>query len=127
MNTARKCGFTSQFEQLEGMYSKYRKQALLGIGFPSNDFEQELSSNAEIARFCKLTCKVEFPMSQPGSVTGKHANSYFKALAKSTGDEPKWNFHKYLIVPDGKTVYSFATPVEPDSAEIMGNITQMLE
>jgi glutathione peroxidase len=127
VNTASKCGYTSQFEKLEGMYGKYKEQGLLVIGFPSNDFRQELSSNGEIEQFCKLTYKVKFPMSQPSSVTGSQANAFFRALAQSSGAEPEWNFHKYLIAPDGKTVYSFATPVEPDSPEIMGKVIEMLK
>jgi glutathione peroxidase len=65
-------------------------------------------------------------MIEPSSVTGANANDLFKALAKSTGMEPQWNFHKYLISTDGKTVYSFATEVEPDSSTIMDKIKPML-
>jgi len=127
VNTASKCGYTPQFEQLEAMYEKFKQQGLLVIGFPSNDFRQEFSDKGEIAKFCKLTYKVKFPMSEPSSVSGKNANSLFKALAKSTGEAPSWNFHKYLIETDGKTVHSFATSVEPDSPEIMDKIQAMLK
>lgn len=127
VNTASKCGYTPQFEQLEAMYAKYQKQGLLVIGFPSNDFRQELNSNSEIAKFCKLTYQVKFPMSEPSSVQGKQANALFKELASITGTQPQWNFHKYLISSDGKTVFSFATQVEPDSAEIIQKIEEMLK
>jgi glutathione peroxidase len=88
VNTASKCGYTPQFEKLEALYSKYQKQGLLVIGFPSNDFRQELNSNGEIDKFCKLTYKVKFPMSEPSSVKGKQANPLFKALTQITGEEP---------------------------------------
>jgi glutathione peroxidase len=126
VNTASRCGFTPQFDKLEAMYSKFGQQGLLVLGFPSNDFKQELATNGEIANFCKSTYKVKFPMSEPSIVTGTNANDLFKALAKSTGMEPQWNFHKYLISADGKTVYSFATEVEPDSNVIMDKIKPML-
>jgi glutathione peroxidase len=126
VNTASKCGYTPQFEKLEAMYGKYKQQGLLVIGFPSNDFRQEFAENGEIAKFCKLTYKVKFPMSEPSSVSGPSANPFFKALAKISGEEPDWNFHKYLIEKDGKTVHSFATQVEPDSSEILSKILQML-
>lgn len=126
VNTASKCGYTPQFEKLEAMYSQYREKGLLVVGFPSNDFRQELASNGEIAKFCKLTYKVKFPMSEPSSVTGTQANPLFKALAKSTGEAPSWNFHKYLIAPDGKTVHSFATAVEPDGEQVMKVLLPML-
>jgi glutathione peroxidase len=127
VNTASKCGYTPQFEKLEAMYGKYKQQGLLVLGFPSNDFRQELGDNKEIAKFCKLTYKVKFPMSEPSSVSGKNANAFFKELSKITQIEPSWNFHKYLIAADAKTVYSFETPVEPDSPEVMDKINTMLQ
>ena len=127
VNTASKCGYTSQFEKLEGMYGKYKNRGLVVLGFPSDDFHQELSGNNEIAQFCILTYNVKFPMMEPSHVTGPQANAFFKELSKATGSEPGWNFHKYLIAPDGKTIYSFDTPVEPDSPEILGKIMAMLK
>ena len=62
VNTASKCGFTPQFEKLEGLYGRYKDNGLLVIGFPSNDFKQELTSDSEIGSFCKLTYGVKFPM-----------------------------------------------------------------
>ena len=127
VNTASKCGYTPQFEKLEAMHNRYRVRGLVVLGFPSNDFNQELATNREIAEFCKLTYFVEFPMIEKGSVAGPGANPFFKQLAVATGSAPQWNFHKYLIAPDGKTVYSFGTRVEPDSREIMNRLQPMLK
>ena len=127
VNTASKCGYTPQFEKLEAMHIRYRGRGLVVLGFPSNDFNQELATNREIAEFCKLTYFVEFPMIEKGSVTGAGANPFFKQLAAATRSAPQWNFHKYLIAPDGKTVYSFDTQVEPDAREIMSRLQPMLK
>jgi len=127
VNTASKCGFTEQFEKLEVMYEEHKKQGLLVIGFPSNDFNQELSSNHEIAKFCKLTYNVKFPMSKASNVTGNNTNSFYLELAKITDEKPRWNFHKYLIARDGKTVYSFASSIKPDSVEVMSKLLPMLK
>lgn len=127
VNTASRCGFAPQFDKLEGMYRKYEKQGFVVLGFPSNDFHQELSDNKQIADFCKLTYGVKFPMMEPSSVTGKSANAFYRELIKDTGEAPTWNFHKYLIAPDGKTIYSYGTQVEPDSPEILGKIETMLK
>ena len=62
VNTASKCGFTPQFEALEGLYKEYKSKGLLVIGFPSNDFKQELNEDKKIGDFCKMTYGVEFPM-----------------------------------------------------------------
>jgi glutathione peroxidase len=127
VNTASKCGYTPQFERLEAMHKRFQGRGLVVLGFPSNDFNQELATNKEIAEFCKLTYFVEFPMIEKGSVTGPAANNFYKQLAAAAGTTPRWNFHKYLIAPDGKTVYSFDTRVEPDSREVMGRLTPMLK
>jgi glutathione peroxidase len=119
VNTASKCGFTPQFEKLEALSAKYKDKGLLVIGFPSNDFRQELQSNAEIGSFCILTYGVKFPMVSKGSVTGAEANPFYKQLIAATGEQPTWNFHKYLIAPGGKSVHSFSTPTEPDDPAIM--------
>ena len=126
VNTASKCGYTPQFEKLEGLYRRYRDRGLVVLGFPSNDFRQELETNREIAEFCKLTYFVEFPMIEKSSVRGSNASPLYRQLAAATGKAPRWNFHKYLIAPDGKTVYSFDTRVEPDSPEIMERLMPML-
>jgi glutathione peroxidase len=126
VNTASKCGFTPQFEKLESMYRKYKDKGLLVVGFPSNDFRQELASNKEIGEFCLLTYNVEFPMVEKSSVTGATADPLFKQLHDATGEQPKWNFHKYLIAPGGKQVYSFGTRIEPDGPEIMSKLTPLL-
>ena len=89
VNTASKCGFTPQFEKLEGLYSRYKDNGLLVIGFPSNDFKQELTSDSEIGSFCKLTYGVKFPMVSKGSVKGENANPFYKQLIKASGTEPQ--------------------------------------
>lgn len=126
VNTASKCGYTPQFEKLEALNRRYGRQGLVVLGFPSNDFNQELATNEEIAQFCKLTYFVEFPMIAKGSVTGPAANAFYRKLAAASGESPQWNFHKYLIAPDGRTVYSFRSRVEPDGREIMARLAPML-
>ena len=127
VNTASKCGHTPQFEKLEGMYKQFKDKGLVVLGFPSNDFRQELASNQEVGDFCRMTYGVQFPMAEKSSVTGDGANPFFKNLAQVTLEPPTWNFHKYLIAPDGKTVYSFATPVAPDAQQVMAKLQPMLK
>ncbi|MBB5019345.1 glutathione peroxidase [Chitinivorax tropicus] len=126
VNTASKCGFTPQFEKLESLYKQYRDKGLLVIGFPSNDFWQEPKDNEEIADFCKLTYFVEFPMVEKSAVTGDDANPFYKQLKAISGNSPRWNFHKYLIAPDGKTVYSWGSSTKPDDQKVMEKLLPML-
>ncbi len=126
VNTASKCGFTPQFEKLESMYSIYKKRGLLVIGFPSNDFHQELTGNKEIGDFCKNTYAVNFPMMSKSSVVGVNANPLYQHLIAITNQAPMWNFYKYLILPNGK-VYSYSSDVEPDSTQIMDRVKPFLK
>ena len=127
VNTASKCGFTPQFDALEVVYSKYKDNGLLVIGFPSNDFKQEPGNNKQIGDFCKLTYSVKFPMITKSAVTGPDANPLYKQLSAKTGLAPMWNFYKYVILPGGKDVYVYSSDVKPDSAEILNRIKPSLK
>jgi len=127
VNTASRCGFTPQFTKLQAMYQRYQDKGLVVIGFPSNDFRQELATSKEAGEFCLVNYGVKFPMMELSSVKGAAANPLFRQLAKATGEEPGWNFHKYLIAPGGKSVYSFSTRTEPDAGAIVGKLESMLK
>ena len=127
VNTASKCGFTPQFEGLEALHAKYKGKGFAVLGFPSGDFrEQEFTDEKQIQEFCTLTYGVKFPMFQKVHVTGDKATSFYKDLLKTTGDAPKWNFHKYLIGRDGRTVTSFGTRVAPDDKALVAAIESAL-
>ena len=97
------------------------------LGFPSNDFGgQEPGSNQEIAAFCVNQYAIDFPMFAKTSVRGREANPLFAELARATGSEPRWNFHKYLVARDGKRVQSFDTRVAPGDPKLVGAIEKLL-
>ena len=127
VNTASFCGYTSQYEGLESLYDKYKARGLVVVGFPSNDFgNQEPGSNKEIAEFCRLTYGVKFPMFAKTEVIGSAAHPLFRQLASLTGERPKWNFHKYLIARDGRTVRSFPSTTEPTDSTFVAAIEDAL-
>jgi glutathione peroxidase len=117
VNTASKCGFTSQFEGLENLYRE-NKENIMVVGFPSNDFNQELTTDKEIQDFCKMTYAVEFPMMSKSSVIGPKANPVYKNLASITGEAPLWNFYKFLVMPNVESVHVFGSMTRPDSKKI---------
>jgi glutathione peroxidase len=128
VNTASQCGYTPQYEGLEGLYRKYRGRGLVVLGFPSNDFGgQEPGSNKEIAAFCVNQYAVEFPMFGKSSVRGAQANPLFAELARASGAEPRWNFHKYLVDRSGAKVQSFDTRVAPDDPKLVAAIERLLQ
>jgi glutathione peroxidase len=125
VNTASECGYTPQYEGLEALYRKYKAKGLVVLGFPMNDFGgQEPGSNKEISSFCVNQYAIDFPMF---AKTELKANPLYADLVKSTGDAPKWNFHKYLVDRKGARVQSFGTKVEPNDPKFVTAIERLLE
>lgn len=128
VNTASQCGYTSQYKGLQALYNKYGPQGLVVLGFPANDFGgQEPGSNARIKDFCESNYQVDFPLFSKVGVTAANANPLHEALAKATGERPRWNFHKYLIDRTGMRALSFASQVDPESKEMVQAIESMLK
>lgn len=127
VNTASKCGFTSQYEGLEALQRRLADRGLVVLGFPANDFgAQEPGSDQEIAEFCRSTYGVQFPMFAKSHVVGRDANPLFAALAARTGRPPQWNFHKYLIDRSGRQVLSFDSRTAPDDRRLLAQIDAFL-
>ena len=123
VNTASQCGFTSQYRGLEALYRKHQGDGLVVLGFPSNDFAgQEPGSNTEIAAFCEDQFAVRFPMFMKTPVTGAKAHPFYADLARLSGSTPKWNFHKYLIGRDGRTVKAYTSFTTPEDGALLRDI-----
>lgn len=127
VNTASFCGFTPQYRGLEALYAKYAAQGLVVLGFPSNDFGQQEPGNAQqIAETCFNTYAVKFPMFSKTTVKGAQANLFYQQLSKATGQQPGWNFHKYLIDRRGLVVTSFVSDVAPNDAQLVAAVGKAL-
>jgi glutathione peroxidase len=126
VNTASKCGYTPQFEGLETLYKTYKERGLVVLGFPSNDFRQELGSEQQIGDFCRLTYGVEFPMFAKTRVTKANADPMYRTLGELAGEYPSWNFHKYLLDRQGRLVGSYPTAMEPDDTRLLKKIEELL-
>jgi glutathione peroxidase len=126
VNTASYCGYTKQYEGLEKIFAKYSGRGFVVLGFPSNDFNQESGNAKEIADLCFNTYGVKFPMFAKSVVKGPQANPLYASLAKITGNEPKWNFNKYLIGRDGKVIEYFPSKVAPEDKQLTGKIEAAL-
>lgn len=127
VNTASYCGFTGQYQGLETMYAKYQARGLVVLGFPSNQFgQQEPGSSKDIADFCFNTYGVKFPMFAKSDVKGANKNALYAQLVKATGQEPKWNFNKYLVDRTGKVVASYPSDVEPESTQLVSAVEKAL-
>jgi glutathione peroxidase len=126
VNTASFCGYTPQYAALQRLHDRFEARGLTVLGVPSNDFNQESADNRQIREFCDAQFGIEFPMAALAHVRGRQAIPLFRWLAAQGGGEPRWNFHKYLVARDGRTVRGFATGVEPGSTEMVQAIEASL-
>ena len=126
VNTASFCGYTPQYAALQRLHDRFQARGLTVLGVPSNDFNQESADNRQIREFCDAQFGIEFPMAALSHVRGPQAIPLFRWLAARGGGEPRWNFHKYLVGRDGRTVRGFATGVEPESTEMVQKIEMTL-
>jgi glutathione peroxidase len=117
VNTATKCGFAPQFEQLQQLYEQHQDEGLIVLGFPSNQFHQEVADSGEAAEACRMTYGVSFPMHSVCDVNGPDALPLFTFLKEQAkgalGDNIKWNFTKFLVTADGTVVKRYAPKTNP--------------
>ena len=130
VNTASECGYTPQYADLQKLWMDYRERGLTVLGVPSNDFgQQEPGDEAQIKVFCDSTYQVDFPMTAKQQVIGGEAHPFYRWVAEEIGEvaAPRWNFHKYLIAPDGSLAGLWPAEVGPLDGEITGAIDELLD
>lgn len=123
VNTASKCGFRTQFNDLENLYNKYKDRGLIILSFPCNQFlSQEPNSNLEIKQICEKKFKISFPIFSKIDVNGNSAHPLFKFLKSNAkgflGTEfIKWNFTKFLVDKNGNVIKRYAPYTNPKNIE----------
>jgi glutathione peroxidase len=121
VNVASFCGFTPQYEGLQKLWERYQSRGLVVMGVPANDFgAQEPKSEGEILEFCQGAFGVNFPMTTKQTVVGGQAHPFYLWARDTLGltSTPRWNFHKYLVGPDGELAAWFPTKTSPTAAEV---------
>ena len=126
VNTASRCGFTPQYNDLQNLFIEYSETDLTIIAITSNSFNQEYSSVEDIKKICLVNYDVGFITSSPLSVKGDNAHEIFDWLNKKYGKTPKWNFYKYLFDREGMLISSWSSMTKPDSSKILRNINNIL-
>lgn len=130
VNVASRCGLAPQYEKLEKLQETYGDRGFTVVGFPSNQFLQELSSTDAIKEYCSTTWGVTFPMAEKVRVNGRNAHPLYQELTKAQDAEGKagrvkWNFEKFVVTPDG-AVHRFRPQTEPDDPAIVSLIEESL-
>ena len=121
VNTASQCGYTPQYADLQKLNEQYGSKVTI-LGFPANNFGgQEPGTSEQISSFCKQNYGVTFQMFEKISVKGADQHPLYKWLKEKTGQEPSWNFCKYLIKPDGSVKF-FNSKVKPLDEQIVSEL-----
>lgn len=121
VNTASQCGFTPQYDGLEALQRRYSGRGFSVLAFRCNQFgQQEPGDAAEIAAFCSSKYDVTFPIFPKIDVNGPQAAPLFAHLkAQARGllgtRRIKWNFTKFLVDRDGRTVKRYGPTTKPEA------------
>lgn len=129
VNTASFCGYTPQYRDLEALWQLYRDRGLVVLGVPSNDFgAQEPGTSTEIKQFCETNYQIDFPLTEKVRVVGGAAHPFYRWVAATLGEAgaPRWNFHKYLVGPDGQLAGAWPSQVRPMDAAVTAEIESAL-
>ena len=129
VNVASKCGFTSQYRDLQNLYTANQAKGLEILGFPCNQFgAQEPGSAEEIQKFCSANYGVTFPMFEKIDVNGDSTHPLYIYLKDQAPGilgttSIKWNFTKFVVSKDGQSVTRLASA---DGASKMAEAIQQL-
>ncbi|MCU1478315.1 MAG: glutathione peroxidase [Subtercola sp.] len=130
VNVASRCGLAPQYSKLEDLQKTYGERGFTVLGFPSNQFLQELGSEEAISEYCSTTWGITFPMFERIKVNGRSTHPLYTELKKTADADGKagrvkWNFEKFVVTPDGQ-VHRFRPRTEPDDPAIVTLIEQSL-
>lgn len=129
VNTASMCGFTYQYEGLQALYDRYKARGLVVLTVPSDDFGgQEYASEEKVKQFCEVNFGLDLPMTNITKVRGRDAHPFYAWAKQDLGPAkaPRWNFHKYLVAPDGRLVGAFSHGTEPEAPALTKAIEAIL-
>jgi len=133
VNTASKCGFTKQYDDLQALYDKYGKDGFVVLGFPANNFmNQEPGTDEDIQNFCRLNFGVNFPLFAKISVRGRGLHPLYKYLTDKSSN-PKfsgkisWNFNKFLIGKNGEILARYSSATNPQDKDVIAAIEKALK
>ena len=127
VNLASKCGYTSQYRDLQVLQDSYEGKPFTVIGFPCNDFGGQEPGGAETIEACAAGYGADFPIMAKVQVKAGDGQSPVYAALSSTMDEvPSWNFGKYLVDAQGQPVAFFGSSINPDSPQVRTQIDALL-
>ena len=125
-NTASLCAFAPQYAELQALYDEFKDEGLVVLAVPSDDFNQEYGTEAEVKDYCELNYALDLPMTVISHVRGEEALPFFRWLAETEGFVPAWNFNKVLVGADGAVLGTWGSGEAPTGGAIRGAVEAAL-
>lgn len=125
VNTASLCGFAPQYANLQKLFDRYQGRAVV-LAVPSDDFAQELATEAEVKAYCEANFDLTLPMTTIQHVTKGDVHPFYRWLRDAHGVSPAWNFNKVLLDTEGEFVDSWGSATKPDAKPITAAIDKLL-
>ena len=126
VNTASRCGFTPQYEDLQNLFLEYKHTDLTIIATTSNSYNQEYVTTEEIKKICLVNYDVGFMTSSPINVKGVNAHPIYSWIKNEYNKMPRWNFYKYLFNRKGKLIGTWSSFTKPSSFLIKRKINSII-
>ena len=126
VNTASRCGFTPQYEDLQNLFIDFKDTDLTIIATTSNSFNQEYENPEEIKKICLINYDIGFITSSPLNVKGTDAHPIYLWINNQYNKVPKWNFYKYLFDRNGHLIKSWSSMTKPNSLKIINQIDRLI-
>lgn len=132
VNVASQCGLTPQYTGLQQLHDTYAARGFEVLGFPCNQFgAQEPGTPDEIAQFCSTNYSVTFPLFQKLEVNGPGRHELYEQLTATADSEGsagdvQWNFEKFLVGKDGRTVKRYSPKTVPEDRALRADIQASL-
>lgn len=126
VNTASRCGFTRQYDDLQALHEDHAGRGLVVLAVPSDDFRQELDEASAVKEFCEVNFGLTLPMTDITRVTGPGAHPFYRWLAEAQGFVPGWNCNKVLIGRGGEVLGTWGSVPRPTGRAILGAVQAAL-
>jgi len=126
VNTASMCGYTYQYDGLQKVQDELGPKGLTVLAVPSDDFNQEHDSEAEVKEFCEVNYGITLPMTEITNVRDDDAHPFYQWLKAEHRFKPRWNFYKVLLDGEGKFVAGYSSSDRPNRGKVRRDIEKLL-
>ena len=129
-NSATRCGFTPQYDELQKLYERHQAEGFEVLEFPCNQFgHQAPGTDGEIATFCQTRFGLTFPRFKKIDVNGENELPLYSYLKHEQGFHGFGKSHGVGNKLKGMAVKAMLAVTKPgykNSSDIKWNFTKFI-